>query len=264
MQNNRYHRWIWQGRYLIFCIVATVIIVCFLRTQTRNLQETEIAPYQEDSVKRLKTLEEVSVGEVLALIEEKQVKEAEPLDINEEEDIDFKQYFASSIFMGDSMVEAFLAYDYLDTSSVVAKVGLRLGTVQEEVQTVINLSPQEVFLLFGANDLLIYKTADQYIEQYEALIQQLKQSLPKVKIYVISIFPIREDIASNTPELSLERVTAYNEALKKLSETAGYAFIDVGSYVTEEMYEPDGIHVKAKFYPIWMKVVKAYKEAESK
>nr|WP_229040103.1 GDSL-type esterase/lipase family protein [Turicibacter sanguinis] len=166
--------------------------------------------------------------------------------------------------MGDSIVEAFTAYDYLDPSSVVAKVGLRLATAEEEVQKVIRLSPDEVFLLFGANDLLVYKTADQYIERYEALIQEMKQALPHLKVYIVSIFPIREDIAKNIPELSLERVTVFNEALKTLCEVSDYRFLDVASYVREDMYEPDGIHVKSTFYPIWMQVIKAYKEAEPK
>lgn len=260
---NHFKRWVWQGRYLIFCIVTMIMVVCFLRTKGTNSQESGIAPYQEESVQVLKKLEEVSVSEVLDMIANKQAKEPDRLEINQEE-CDFKQYFASSVFMGDSIVEAFTAYDYLDPSSVVAKVGLRLATAEEEVQKVIRLSPDEVFLLFGANDLLVYKTADQYIERYEALIQEMKQALPHLKVYIVSIFPIREDIAKNIPELSLERVTVFNEALKTLCEVSDYRFLDVASYVREDMYEPDGIHVKSTFYPIWMQVIKAYKEAEPK
>lgn len=262
MQRDRLKLCFSQGFYVVFCILVGGILGYFLYQNGNSLLTSEIAPYTEEGVKRLKLLEEVSVSDVLAQIEAQQ----EPVvkDGIEIEDVDFKRYYQQSIFMGDSIVEAFESYNYLDASSVVAKVGLRLATAETEVQTVINLNPQEIFLLFGANDLLVYKTEAQYIERYKALIDELVSGVPTLEIYIISIFPVEESVAKETPELSLERVMAYNDALIQMCEESGYAFIDVGSYVTDEMYEPDGIHVKAKFYPIWMQVVKDYREAESK
>lgn len=262
MQREQVKAWLKQSRYVIFCMVVGGFLVYFLLGYEHQLKNTQPVPYLEDGVKRLKVLEEVSVGEVMTLIENQEVQREEDTEVSLEE-VDFKQYYRSSVFMGDSIVEAFTAYDYLEPSSVVAKVGLRLATAEEQIQTVINLNPQKLFLLFGANDLLIYKTSDQYIDRYKSLIEAIQAKLPSVEINIISIFPVREDIAVEIPELSLERVRTYNEALVEWCESSGYGFVEVGAYVTDEMYEPDGIHVKSKFYPIWMQVIKDYEEAKS-
>ena len=66
----------------------------------------------------------------------------------------FKEKFASSIVMGDSIAEGFSEYDVLNASSVVSKIGVHLYELEEQVQQAKNLNPQVIFLALGMNDVI--------------------------------------------------------------------------------------------------------------
>ena len=51
--------------------------------------------------------------------------------------------------MGDSITEGFTEYDILNTSSVVAKIGVHLDELDEQIKQVKKLSPGIIFLSLG-------------------------------------------------------------------------------------------------------------------
>lgn len=60
--------------------------------------------------------------------------------------------------MGDSITEGFTEYDILNTSSVVAKIGVHLDELDEQIKQVKKLSPGIIFLSLGMNDVEPYQT----------------------------------------------------------------------------------------------------------
>ena len=144
--------------------------------------------------------------------------------------------------MGDSISEAFTEYDLLNASSVVAKIGVELDELDDQIKTVADINPQVIFLSYGMNDVIATNgDTDLFIKEYKAVIDQLRKKLPDTTLYVNSIFPVSAAKQEEKP------------ALQKMCDENQIAFLDNTSLVSDTYYEEDGIHFKADFYPIWLK-----------
>ena len=162
----------------------------------------------------------------------------------------YKEKFASSVVMGDSITEGFSEYDVLNASSVVSKIGVHLDELEEQVQQVKDLDPQVIFLSYGMNDVI--STAgdtDQFLQEYEALVEQIRDEVPNAHIYVNSIFPVTDSAVQKEPELA--QISEYNTALREMCDDMQVGFIDNTEIAEDQYYEEDGVHFKAEFYPIW-------------
>ena len=185
----------------------------------------------------------------IATIEQK-ISQLEQQDGGDDTDRSCKEKFASSVVMGDSITEGFSEYDVLNASSVVSKIGVHLNELDEQVQQVKELDPQVIFLAYGMNDVI--STAgdtDQFLEEYETLVDQLREEVPNAHIYVNSIFPVTDSAVKKEPELA--QISEYNTALKGMCDEMQVGFIDNTELVEDQYYEEDGVHFRAEFYPIW-------------
>lgn len=94
-------------------------------------------------------------------------------------EINYKSLFSSSVVMGDSISEAFTEYDLLNASSVVAKIGVELDELDDQIKTVADINPQVIFLSYGMNDVIATNgDTDLFIKEYKAVIDQLHKKLP--------------------------------------------------------------------------------------
>ena len=162
----------------------------------------------------------------------------------------YKEKFASSIVMGDSIAEGFSEYDVLNASSVVSKIGVHLYELEEQVQQAADLNPQVIFLALGMNDVIATaEDTEQFLEQYEAVVAQLREAVPNAHIYVNSIFPVQDSAIEKEPELA--QISEYNTVLRQMCDDLQLGFIDNTDLVQDQYYEEDGVHFKAEFYPLW-------------
>ena len=162
----------------------------------------------------------------------------------------YKEKFSSSIVMGDSNAEGFSEYDVLNASSVVSKIGVHLYELEEQVQQAADLNPQVIFLALGMNDVIATAgDTEQFLEQYEAVVAQLREAVPNAHIYVNSIFPVQDSAIEKEPELA--QISEYNTVLRQMCDDLQLGFIDNTDLVQDQYYEEDGVHFKAEFYPLW-------------
>lgn len=162
----------------------------------------------------------------------------------------YKEKFASSIVMGDSIAEGFSEYDVLNASSVVSKIGVHLYELEEQVQQAADLNPQVIFLALGMNDVIATAgDTEQFLEQYEAVVAQLREAVPNAHIYVNSIFQVQDSAIEKEPELA--QISEYNTVLRQMCDDLQLGFIDNTDLVQDQYYEEDGVHFKAEFYPLW-------------
>lgn len=166
-------------------------------------------------------------------------------------DVQIKQVFQGTVIVGDSITESIAEYGFLDTSIVVAKLGLRIDAADEQISTAISLNPSVFFLSFGANDLEIYNgDSSAFIAAYKEKIDQIKAALPETPIYINSILPIQQSEIDQNPALAY--YDSFNQALASFCEESGCTFIDDSFLVDENMYEPDGEHMVYSYYPKWL------------
>ena len=141
-----------------------------------------------------------------------------------------KERFSGAVVMGDSIAASFTEYDVLNTSSVVAKIGIHFSELDDQIEQAKQLDPQIVFLAYGMNDVT-------------------QKAMPDAHIFVNAVFPVQESAVEKEPALA--NIADYNEKLEAMCEKKQIGYIDNSDIIEDEYYEEDGIHFKANFYPIW-------------
>lgn len=211
-----------------------------------------------DTSKGIKIIKQAEKGNVTAIenkiekLEEKDQAEKKASE-KESEDTDrnYKAIFANSVIMGDSISEAFTEYDILNASSVIAKIGVELDELDDQIAKVEKLNPQVIFLSYGMNDIIATRgDTKEFVKQYDAILEELNKKLPNTKLFVNSIFPVQQQEIDREPVY--ENLADYNEALRKLCDKRQIAYIDNTDLVSDSYYEEDGVHFKADFYPYWL------------
>lgn len=164
----------------------------------------------------------------------------------------YKYIFESVVFMGDSQAEPLSLYGFLEPTSVVAKKGRNIISAMDDIPSVVKLNPKKVVLLYGVNDLLLFKTAEDFILKYERLITKLKKQLPNAEIYVNCVYRV-QDFASEKKPL-FKRSDDFNKSLEILCKKLSVTYIDSNSLISNnsEYYAPDGIHFFSAYYYPWL------------
>lgn len=249
-----------------------LLLICFSFVSCNQSSSSQIKAENEECEKNIKILKELEeenivevekfIDELIASRENSSTDEDNETD-NEAEEINFKQYYSNSVFMGDSLVEPLSLYGFLDTSSVVAKVGQNVFTALKSINTVANLNPKYIYLLYGLNDMSIYSNSKDFADNYKNLIVGLKDKLPNASIAIMSILPVEDKVSSKDNNFSKERQDKFNNELKNMCKELAINFVDITDLVTKELFEPDGIHMVAKFYPLWLEKIKDYREMQT-
>ena len=121
-----------------------------------------------------------------------------------------KERFSGAVVMGDSIAASFTEYDVLNTSSVVAKIGIHFSELDDQIEQAKQLDPQIVFLAYGMND--VTKTngdVDKFIKDYSDVIKKIQKAMPDAHIFVNAVFPVQESAVEKEPALA--NIADYNE-----------------------------------------------------
>lgn len=246
-----------KRRRISIIMLGILIGVSLLGTGCKIIKNHQIEKAKSETVAKgvadLQALEKRDVGQI-----ENKIK-----DMNSKNDIkestsdksNLKEIFKDTVFMGDSLTEPLSFYDILDEDSVIGIKGRDVIKAKEEdLGTLKSLNPKKIVMMYGMNDLLLFSNSHDFVKNYESLINQIKKELPNAEIYVNSVFPVSDETIAKKKEFI--KVNDFNNALREMCNTMGIKFIDTTSMVKENMYEPDGIHLKAEFYTPWLQVIR--------
>lgn len=180
--------------------------------------------------------------------------------------IDFdKEYFSSSLFIGDSISTGLSLYGFLDQDNVFAQQGLAPSTALDAEIDGVTLSdkiaafkPKKIFVMLGTNSVG-YADNETLAASMNELVEKIS-GLTKAKIYVISIPPITPEAEqSDENELTKKDIDDYNAKLKTAVSGSGASFIDLNSvlsnsdgYFDEDYAEMDGIHFMGTTYEVML------------
>lgn len=173
-------------------------------------------------------------------------------------EIDNKEFFKNAVFMGDSITESLDFYEFVDESCVIAAKGHTVIDAQADVDKAASLLPENIFILFGMNDLEMGIDGEQFANNYADFIHMLKEKLPEANIYIHSILPINEEVQKEDPLLANTRVEEFNNALINLAQKEEVNYFNIAPLLKEnkDLYEPDGKHTKYQFYELWLDYIK--------
>lgn len=228
---------------------------------------------QKDPNDVMEVLRQRRLAELEAMREEllRQVKadEVSPFDL-----------FQDAVIMGDSRAEGYWYYGYVDQSRTLTGAGHTILDLKKQLDVLEEMNPQYVYLCYGLNDIKIgyWGNMDRFVDSYMEYVGMLRQRLPNAIVVVSSVLPYYgpdEEDALADPSLKkdpeewkelqrLHDIPAWNAALAQTCGEHDVIFVD-NSQISkdhENLWEPDGIHVKKPFYPYWVKnlVVAALEE----
>lgn len=303
-----------KNRWLfVICMIAiTLVIALSALLVVRNVKSKEpvISTESPDSEPRVVvwdsqgfTSENVSArpeGEVVSGFPEVSEPVTEPVITSEEtssesgttqpEEIDLKEYFADSVFVGDSIFVGYRNYlanhkgspvsgaSFLAASSYTSAHALEeddnlhpifQGKKQPVWKTISEIGAKRVFLMFGTNDLVV-KDGIRASGDVFALIDKIHEENPDVEIVIISMVPVYEDVSKGA--LNNPTIDIYNYYLLAAAADHNADFIDLNTSlknekgnIKDEYCSDNYVHETDKAYQeVWDPILTAYAAGEKK
>ena len=167
---------------------------------------------------------------------------------------DYKEVFKEDLFLGDSITDSLSFYEFIDESHVVAKFGLTSKKAKDEIEGIVKVNPKNIFIMFGMNDILTGEDSNQFANKYAELIHDIKEKLPDSNIYIQSILLVDPKVKNKKPLLTNENIEDFNQALMDMTKDENIEYLNIRTILEDngDLLEPDGIHVKYKFYELWL------------
>lgn len=164
----------------------------------------------------------------------------------------YEAQYRTTVFLGDSITEGLSYHDVLDEDNVLAGAGKTAEFALENIDDLVGRKPERVFIHLGSDDIL-WPTDDPKaysLTHYAQLIDRIKAKLPKAKITLLSVTPVTADAEKAEPRY--RNIGDYNEGLRALAAEEQAGYVDLSPLVAEhaDLYDTDGIHFQAAFYPI--------------
>lgn len=175
--------------------------------------------------------------------------------LTDEEQVEIRTLFANTIFFGDSMTQAIGEYGFLDMTNIVYQRSATIDVLITKIPEVAATLPQQVVIFTGLNDCNHYTEIADYRRDYETLLQQLKASIPGVKIVVSSLLPPSD--ALGQVRADLVRAPQFDQELRSICQEKDVTYVDSTWIVRQQNYLDDGIHMNRTFYQIWFRYLKA-------
>ena len=201
--------------------------------------------------------------------------ETDEIELSESMVYDFttvtEDYFNDAVFIGDSRTVGLYEYGGMeDRADFFAKISLTIydvftEPVAKDKETGEKITVREalakkqygkVYLMLGINELGT-GTTESFMEEYKAVVAELRQLQPDAIIFVEGIMRVTETKNETDPIFNNNNINEKNDEIALLADNKDIFYIDVNEAVCDENgnlnaeYTIDEIHLKAKYYEIW-------------
>lgn len=199
------------------------------------------------------------------------------------EDFDAADFFEGALFSGDSVMshfywrvpyynkETFGGSTFIAAPSYSLREALRedseyhpmyRGESKPLWENMKIVEPSRILLFFGLNDIGI-SGVDGFIKNYNAMFQKIREVNPEVKIYILSITPMRAD--SEKGALNNANILTANIKLQEFCEENNAGYIDVAAMLQDETgalntdySDGTNVHLTKEAYLLWEEVLVQY------
>jgi lysophospholipase L1-like esterase len=174
-----------------------------------------------------------------------------------------KQGNVDLLFLGDSIMQGWngnVVWDRHYFPRHAANFGIGGDRTQHVLWRIQNgeldgIEPRVVVLMIGTNNASS-ATADEIAQGITAIVQELRQRLPKAKVLLLGVFP-----RGQKPDATREKLQAVNTKIARLDDGSRVKFLDIGkAFLNEDgtisrEIMPDYLHLTRKGYRIWADVM---------
>lgn len=241
---------------IIMCCVALVFVVGLIYFLVRDNKTSE-------GIRYIQSLENLKVSDVED--EFASIRKEEKNKAIEEGKLDVFGLFDDYVFFGDSRVMGFSTYGFLSDARIFAGSGNTIRDVDTWLNQLSNLSPTNVFMSYGVNDMGLNLNDTEYGSYgalYEAQVKKVLEVVPDAHIYINGIIPASIQTTKENPRW--DYVDEYNSQLKEICKKNDWTYIDNSELVNANneasVYQRDGIHYLSTFYATWAQNIMNYVE----
>lgn len=181
-------------------------------------------------------------------------------------------FYEHALFIGESRIEGLYTSGLFDLSDFLYDSAGSIGGIEDEYFTLndegsyyiedvlAQTTYDKVFLMFGMNELG-WSNNDYYIEQYQLLIDMIKESNPEVTIYVQSVVYVTEGYEEDVEWISNTKVDDFNTALKSICDGSTVVFLDINPALTTDGYllgdnSTNGFQFTEEHMAVWKQALK--------
>lgn len=172
---------------------------------------------------------------------------------------------SQTVLLGDSITDFFnryeLFYDFSKaTGQAVYNRGISGDTTDRLLErlseNVLNISPKNVVLLIGTNDIGRGLPLSMSVENVSKIIEKTKSECPDVNFILQAVYPINQGMRRKTEKRSNDKIHLMNKEFFKLSEKYGCTWLDITEKLKDETgnlkkdFTYDGLHLNVKAYKI--------------
>ncbi|MCF8304996.1 MAG: hypothetical protein K9I71_01105 [Ignavibacteriales bacterium] len=168
------------------------------------------------------------------------------------------------VMLGDSITAGFDTSDLFDYSLI-----RNYAVSGDSTRDLINRfnaewftsNPEYIFLCIGTNDIARNEKVRDIIINIRSIASNIKQLVPKGKIVLTSVFPVR-----NNEARPLKTIAELNTAIAKLAKDSDHFFFNLHPYFCDangmlrEEYTSDGLHLTKAAYDEWGKRLNIFLE----
>ena len=160
--------------------------------------------------------------------------------------------FKKAVFVGDSLTVGLKTA--ISSITSFATVGHTVWQGKDKHhQSIVDAKPSIIIMSYGTNDAG-YQNPDKFKKEFVGWINELKQALPGVQIFVNKIFPGDESKASGTGLTCIKNIPSLNEVIPQIIQEAGATLLDCTTIPNlKTYYSNDGIHFNSNFNPYYRK-----------
>lgn len=185
------------------------------------------------------------------------------------------------LFVGSSLMEHFPINEILMSRGIdlcIYNRGISGYIIPELLESmdeqIFDLEPSVIFINIGTNDISIPEmTKERFTADYRKVLDQIKERLPKTKVFMMAFYPVNPDLAeeikawpqaAEAARLRLERIPWANSIMQSLADEYNFEFIDVNRGLSDDNgialrnLSADGIHFWPDAYEIIFDNMKEY------
>lgn len=187
-----------------------------------------------------------------------------------------ESYFDDAIFIGNSRTEGVMLYSHPSNSVAYTHKGLMVNTIftkpyiKQDDNTKITVMEaiekaefSKIYIMLGINETGWVST-DMFIEDYEKIIDAVKESHPDALIYIQSILPVTAKLSSTHSYVKNPKINEYNTRIAKMAQEKQVYYINVAESVMNEdgcLFDDaavDGIHLKKQYSDMWVEYLRTH------
>ncbi len=250
-----------------------------------NVQASDNEDIAEEKPQDDAEAEEV-ISEEVEVLEEEPIEE-KPLEAPVEEEkpiistkLDFPEpegvftsinqsYFDDALFIGDSRTICLQAYGGWNNATYYTSQGVSVWKILEEKiaplddgsmgtieQALTQKQFRKIYIMLGVNELAT-GSHDSFLGQYKLVVDRITALQPDAIVFVQAIVHVSREKSDKEKFINNFNINERNKKLATLADNKKIFFIDANKVLDDEtgaltkQYTFDGVHLTAKYLPIW-------------